>query len=975
MESLGYLAQGFEAALSPSNLFYCVIGVLWGTVVGVLPGLGPLAGLALLLPLTFQLDAQAAIIMLAGIFYGAMYGGSTTSILVRIPGEAASVITCIDGHEMAKKGRAGPALVIAALGSWFGGTVSVIGLMLFAPPLAELMLTVGPSATFSLMVLALIVMSFVSAGSTLKTFMMIVVGLILGTVGLDGLTAHPRFTFGSLHFVDGISFVAMALGLFGVSEILINLENVASIRPMRPTLRSLVPTAKDLRGFGARDRTRHHHRIPDGDRSRDLACRVHLRLVRGREETLQGAGGFRDREDRRRGGAGDGEQRDHGKRDDPASRARHSRDSGDRHPLSALMIHGIEPGPQLINDHPDVFWGLIASMYIGNVILVILNVPLVGVFVSLLRTPYAYLGPMILLVSIVGVYTVNASSMEIWLMTIFGAIGYVLRKLGFDVAPLLLAVVLGDRMELAFRRSLTILNGDFSIFVDSATSKVLLGAVIVGSRCRGSPGSWDGAAGRSAPTIDHLNLDRPRHRPSIGETQHVLRRGSARAREERDWIGGGRDGAYGGAHRLLVDHEGHHGSVERLLRPQREDDRPGAQPSPSSRLDPRCNAGGDREVRQRHPRPGDVVVLNDPYEAGGMHLPDIFMFVPVFVDDYLLGYAVLVGHYNDVGGRVPGSSAADSTEIYQEGLRIPVLKLYERGRANETLLDLIRINVRIPDVVLGDLQAQLAACRIGERGVSELARRYGIQGIERHFEELLAYSERAARQTIRSIPDGVYRYTDFLDDDGVHPDRPVPIRVAVEVRGRRGDVRLRGKLAAGRGRNQLHALVREVGRVLRAAVGDVLGRAEQRGILPPDHGEGGARLDPQPTISGRMRGPRRDRFPGHRRDHRCARGGGSRANSRPGRRGDDQLQHLRIRRRGDVQHVPGSGDGQLGRRRPPRRARRRRQPGGEHRERAVRGRREAGAASHRALRACSRQRRRGAVARRARGDAPVSLPR
>ena len=180
--------------------------------------------------------------------------------------------------------------------------------------------------------------------------------------------------------------------------------------------------------------------------------------------------------------------------------------------------------------------------------------------------------------------------------------------------------------------------------------------------------------------------------------------------------------------------------------------------------------------------PGVVVVLNDPYEAGGMHLPDIFMFVPVFVDDYLLGYAVLVGHYNDVGGRVPGSSAADSTEIYQEGLRIPVLKLYERGRANETLLELIRINVRIPDVVLGDLQAQLAACRIGERGVSELARRYGIQGIERHFEELLAYSERAARQTIRSIPDGVYRYTDFLDDDGVHPDRPVPIRVAVEVR-------------------------------------------------------------------------------------------------------------------------------------------------------------------------------------------------
>ena len=417
--------------------------------------------------------------MLAGIFYGAMYGGSTTSILVRIPGEAASVITCIDGHEMAKKGRAGPALVIAALGSWFGGTVSVLGLMLFAPPLAELMLSVGPSATFSLMVLALIVMSFVSAGSTLKTFMMIVVGLILGTVGLDGLTAHPRFTFGSLHFVDGISFVAMALGLFGVSEILINLENVASIRPMRPTLRSLVPTAKDLRdsapaigrgtiiGFLMGIVPGISHVV-----STFVSYAVEKRLSKEPEAfgtgKIEGVAGPETANNATTGSAmipllvlGI-----------PAIPATAIL-------LSALMIHGIEPGPQLINDHPDVFWGLIASMYIGNVILVILNVPLVGVFVSLLRTPYAYLGPMILLVSIVGVYTVNASSMEIWLMTIFGAIGYVLRKLGFDVAPLLLAVVLGDRMELAFRRSLTISNGDFSIFVDSATSKVLLGAVIV----------------------------------------------------------------------------------------------------------------------------------------------------------------------------------------------------------------------------------------------------------------------------------------------------------------------------------------------------------------------------------------------------------------------------------------------------------------------------------------------------------------
>ena len=373
--------------------------------------------------------------------------------------------------------------------------------------------------------------------------------------------------------------------------------------------------------------------------------------------------------------------------------------------------------------------------------------------------------------------------------------------------------------------------------------------------------------------------------------------------------------------------------------------------------------------------PGDVVVLNDPYEAGGMHLPDIFMFVPVFVDDYLLGYAVLVGHYNDVGGRVPGSSAADSTEIYQEGLRIPVLKLYERGRANETLFELIRINVRIPDVVLGDLQAQLAACRIGERGVSELARRYGIEGLERHFEELLAYSERAARQTIRSIPDGVYRYTDFLDDDGVHPDRPVPIRVAVEVRDDEVTFDFAGSSpqVAGAINCTLSFVKSAVYFALRSVMSS--DAPNNAGFFRPItvKAELGSILNPR--ASGRMRGPRRDRFPGHRRDHRCARGGGSGANSRPGRRRDDQLQHLRIRRRGDVQHVPGSGDGQLGRRRPPRRARRRRQPGGEHRERAVRGRREAGAASHRALRARSRQRRRRAVARRARGDAPVSLPR
>ncbi len=477
MDSFSYLLDGFGVALQPVNLLYCTIGVLWGTVVGVLPGLGPLAGLALLLPLTFQLEAHTAIIMLAGIFYGAMYGGSTTSILVNIPGEAASVITCLDGHQMAKQGRAGPALVISALGSWFGGTVSVIGLMLFAPPLAVLMLKVGPSAMFGLMVLALITMSFISSGSTLKAFIMIVFGLLLGAVGLDTLTGFPRFTFGSLHFVDGISFVAMALGLFGVSEILINLENIAAVKPLRPTFRSLLPSRRDLRdsapAIGRGTVIGFLFGIVPGI-SHVVSTFVSYAVERklSREPEAFGTGKIE-------GVAG-------------PEAANNATTGSAMIPLlvlgipsipataillSALIIHGIEPGPQMIEERPEIFWGLIASMYIGNVILLILNVPLVGIFVSLLRVPYAWLSPIVVLASIVGVYSVNASAVEIWLMIVFGLIGYVLRKFRFDVAPLLLAVVLGDRMELAFRRSLTISDGDYSIFIEGTVSRVFLAAV------------------------------------------------------------------------------------------------------------------------------------------------------------------------------------------------------------------------------------------------------------------------------------------------------------------------------------------------------------------------------------------------------------------------------------------------------------------------------------------------------------------
>ena len=244
---IDYLSAGFGLAFRPDNLLYCFIGCLWGTVVGMLPGLGPLAGLTLLLPLTYGLEPTSAVIMLAGIFYGAMYGGSTTSILLRIPGEAASVITCIDGYEMAKRGRAGPALVVAGVGSFVGGTVSVIGLMLFAPLLATVMLQVGPAAEFVLMLFALLVMSLISSGPMLKTVAMMLVGLLIGTIGLDPITAFPRFTFGTIELSDGINFISMALGLFGVSEILLNLENISSVKPITPNFRSLIPKWVDIR--------------------------------------------------------------------------------------------------------------------------------------------------------------------------------------------------------------------------------------------------------------------------------------------------------------------------------------------------------------------------------------------------------------------------------------------------------------------------------------------------------------------------------------------------------------------------------------------------------------------------------------------------------------------------------------------------------------------------------------------------------
>jgi putative tricarboxylic transport membrane protein len=473
MTALDQLMMGFAGVLGWKPLFYCFIGCLWGTVVGVLPGLGPLAGMVLLLPLTFGLDPASAIIMLAGIFYGAMYGGSTTSILVRIPGEAASVITCIDGYEMARQGRAGPALVISALGSFVGGTVSVLGLMLVAPPLARVMVAIGPSVEVVLMLMALCVITLVSGGSRLKTAAMIVLGLAVGTIGLDKLTGLPRFTFGNLGLADGLSFTALAIGLFGISEILLNLEKSEAVKAIRPKLRDLVPRWKDLKesapavgrgtiiGFVFGIVPGVSHVV-----STFVSYAVEKRFSKEPEQFGKGAiAGVAGPETANNATTGTAmiPLLALGIPSIPATAIL----------LSALTIHGVQPGPLLMTEHPQVFWGFVASMYIGNAILVILNLPLVGIFVNLLRIPYGWLVPTILVISIIGVYSVSFKSADIWIMVLSGAAGYLLRKFGYEMAPLLLALVLGDRLEENFRLALTMSGGSYATFADTASLIVI----------------------------------------------------------------------------------------------------------------------------------------------------------------------------------------------------------------------------------------------------------------------------------------------------------------------------------------------------------------------------------------------------------------------------------------------------------------------------------------------------------------------
>jgi putative tricarboxylic transport membrane protein len=476
VDTVQSLLYGFSVSLTPMNLLYCALGVLLGTLVGVLPGIGPLGGITLLLPTTFGMEPISAIIMLAGIYYGAMYGGSTTSILVNIPGEAASVVTCFDGYQMARQGRAGPALAIAAIGSYIAGTLSVLGLMFLAPVLARAALRFGPPEQFSLMVLGLIILAYMGSGSVLKALMMIVLGLTLAMVGIDHLSGFMRFTHGHVALGDGISFLAVAMGLFGIAEILINLEQTVVPEVIKPKLATLLPTREDWRrslgpivrgsgvGFLIGILPGAAHII-----STFVSYAMEKRLSKHPEKfgtgQIEGVAGPEAANNAATGGAmipflGLGI---------PSTAATATM-------MVALLIHGVKPGPLLMEQHPEVFWGLVGSMYIGNTMLLILNLPLVGLFVNLLRVPYHFLFPAILLICFVGVYSVNLSGTDLWIMALFGVVGYLLRKLAFDPSPIVLALVLGPMMEQALRQALIMSKGEFGIFLSRPIAAGMLAA-------------------------------------------------------------------------------------------------------------------------------------------------------------------------------------------------------------------------------------------------------------------------------------------------------------------------------------------------------------------------------------------------------------------------------------------------------------------------------------------------------------------
>jgi putative tricarboxylic transport membrane protein len=479
VEVLQYILYGFSVAFQLKNLLFAFLGAIAGTLVGVLPGLGPAAAISVLLPVTFGMTPTGAVIMLAGIYYGAQYGGSTTSILVNIPGESASVVTCLDGYQMARQGRAGPALGISAFGSFIAGTFGVLALSFLARPLVDVALTFGPPEYFALMCLGLAVLTFLAHGSMLKALIMAVLGLFVGTIGIDTISFTQRFTFGKQELMEGVGLVQIAMGMFGISEVLLNVEKVMKVNIFETKLKGLFPNLQDwkdslgaiLRGtvvgffLGI---------LPGGGAiiASFTSYGIEKRLSKHPERFGTGViEGVAAPEAANNAGAQGGfiPLMTLGIPSNPTTALL----------LGALMLHNITPGPLLMIQHPDLFWGFVTSMYIGNAMLLILNLPLIPIWIKLLKVPYPILFPFILLFCLIGVYAVNNNVFDIYMMVFFGAFGYVVKKIGLEAAPFLLAVVLGPMMEKAFRQSLIMAKGDFSILITRPICGVLFGLTIL----------------------------------------------------------------------------------------------------------------------------------------------------------------------------------------------------------------------------------------------------------------------------------------------------------------------------------------------------------------------------------------------------------------------------------------------------------------------------------------------------------------
>jgi putative tricarboxylic transport membrane protein len=474
MDLIANLGLGFDVALTPVNIFYCFVGVLLGTLVGVLPGIGPTGTVAILLPITFTFEPVTALIMLAGIYYGAQYGGSTTAILINLPGESSSAVTAIDGHQMARQGRAGPALATAALGSFFAGTVATFLLAIAAPPLARMALKFGSAEYFSLIVLGLVASVALAHGSIIKALAMIVFGLLLGMVGQDLYSGQPRFTFGFFELYNGINFVSLAVGVFGVAEILRNLESESTRTVLVEKVKNLWLTKDDFRrivnpvlratGLGSLLGV-----LPGGGHVLASFASYSLEKKLSSNEAEFGKGAIE-------GVAG------------PEAANNAAAQTSfiplltlgiPAHPVMALMIgafiiHGITPGPNVINDETALFWGLIVSMWVGNFMLVVLNLPLIGLWVKMLTIPYRMLFPAIIAFACIGTFSIGLNQFDIYAIAVLGVIGYVLVKLDCEPAPLLLGFVLGPLLEEHLRRAMIISRGDPMTFIERPISATLL---------------------------------------------------------------------------------------------------------------------------------------------------------------------------------------------------------------------------------------------------------------------------------------------------------------------------------------------------------------------------------------------------------------------------------------------------------------------------------------------------------------------